>query len=721
MSINIEIQSGKLVFTDTSTNEIYTVIPNEDFSNGTGVNAEAVPHKIARAYVKVAGAGGLTKMYGPVPFSQSMDDIIFSPMTDAANVVEDITLKDMLLAKRNGEGQIDGHYPFDANSTSFMQLMVDTRHNWEHDFFGIYMPDIESNFNIIIDKARIFCQNPNNKLKITLYDLTSQEIINITNILSSIDEIQYVTEEDEIFNFNIENWTQAESTEIDIQTDHYITNTNLLAPVKEIRIGKSVDVYEASGTAENPTYTLITDRIGRWEYTTPAGSYLGSFLTEGDLERLLLIPYIDSNGTNLGWRHVASFENLSIKYDISNDTKISLWQALVESENIYNVIECESYIGATHYIASQDEIVNLIPPWTDLILPEKESTSANQNKFITLQGLKDYDRRLRAWVPIEPGDGNGSMQTPWLFGDGWSANEVSGDRSFALGRGNKVSNWIAGAIGQGLNSPRNLSLTIGEYNDPVPNSYFEIGTGSSDTERQTAFRVLKNGNEPKTLVYGSLEVYNPRDNNNWIVSVNAYPPDKGKTFRGYTQLNGGEYTGEGEEYGNILRFANTCGFGLSGNTDQYFKIWSMNDGPNDDHVCLIPSKNNVMDLGWPDRRFRNIQTNNLYATQIDADELFIQTDAWVSGMLTADKINASQIGTAPSPITNIFTEAIGSHAKPVDNLYANNIYIGPSGSDYIHFDTDYNSNNDTWRLEVTIKDGAYTHVYYLNLDRLQNV
>jgi hypothetical protein len=66
-------------------------------------------------------------------------------------------------------------------------------------------------------------------------------------------------------------------------------------------------------------------------------------------------------------------------------------------------------------------------------------------------------------------------------------------------------------------------------------------------------------------------------------------------------MYGGQYTDENEsEYGNILRFANTCGFGTTTNVEQYFKIWNIwepGSGEGSNHISLIPSVDNTMDLG----------------------------------------------------------------------------------------------------------------------------
>lgn len=625
--------------------------------------AQNISQKIAKAYVKVQGSSGAgNRIYGPVPFSASMNEIRFSPSQED-NVLYERSLKDVLFARftKDTNGVViqdkttnDGYYPFDADSTSFYQILNDTKNEWDEDFFGIYVPNIQKvdvnnlpSIDLILNQPNFSISRSAMTLTISVAnpELIASEINNIPNLIftvqcyegSSAKREQGTVQNAEVKNNKVEITftTSANSVEWEDQAVRVI----LPNVVREFGI---YEVDDNGDAASLPVCILTSDfsasnpaESHRWlvreingNYTIDYGKYVGSFLNPEDITKYLLIPFIDENGACKGWRHVGKNENLYIKYNMDNDAnKVSLWQALVESETYYNAAERESYIGDTYCIASQGEVTNLFKKdgqweWGENFPPDQSSnyvlqtTSAQKNKFVTLQGLQDYDVIFRKrYLPLMPAANGGkeSWESPY------SANEIGthiSDRqtlvsgSFAIGARNKLRHNLSGAIGQGLYSTRDNSLIIGAYNDTSDtSSFFAIGTGISDANRKTAFRVFHNDGEPedKVEVRGGFIVRNAQDNNNWIVSVNAYSPDPGKTLRGYTELNGGQYVNEGEEYGNILRFANTCGFGLSENTDQYFKIWNINDTKKGGrHVSLVPSQPNTMDLGQPNYSFRYI-------------------------------------------------------------------------------------------------------------------
>ena len=81
---------------------------------------------------------------------------------------------------------------------------------------------------------------------------------------------------------------------------------------------------------------------------------------------------------------------------------------------------------------------------------------------------------------------------------GWAigyANEVSGRTSMALGYDNQVSAQKANALGRGLKVTQNFSTAVGTYNavPMVSGDVFVVGSGSSDTIRNTALRVTSDG------------------------------------------------------------------------------------------------------------------------------------------------------------------------------------------------------------------------------------
>jgi len=51
---------------------------------------------------------------------------------------------------------------------------------------------------------------------------------------------------------------------------------------------------------------------------------------------------------------------------------------------LLDLVSGEKYIDPTYLIASQEEVLNIIPEWTDSIEAEKETKSADNNKLVTL-------------------------------------------------------------------------------------------------------------------------------------------------------------------------------------------------------------------------------------------------------------------------------------------------------------------------------------------------
>ena len=80
---------------------------------------------------------------------------------------------------------------------------------------------------------------------------------------------------------------------------------------------------------------------------------------------------------------------------------------------------------------------------------------------------------------------------------GWAigySNEISGRTSMALGYDNQVSAQKANALGRGLKVTQNFSTAVGTYNATMASGdVLVVGTGSSDTTRNTALRVTSDG------------------------------------------------------------------------------------------------------------------------------------------------------------------------------------------------------------------------------------
>lgn len=80
-----------------------------------------------------------------------------------------------------------------------------------------------------------------------------------------------------------------------------------------------------------------------------------------------------------------------------------------------------------------------------------------QNHLLTYEGLADYDKLIKEYIPVAPGDGEDSI----VMG-GNTGNVVTGDRSIALGRDNEVTGDRSITLGKNNEVNTNDSIAIGE-------------------------------------------------------------------------------------------------------------------------------------------------------------------------------------------------------------------------------------------------------------------
>ena len=113
------------------------------------------------------------------------------------------------------------------------------------------------------------------------------------------------------------------------------------------------------------------------------------------------------------------------------------------------------------------------------------NTSSGVNSFAANGGNTASGQNSSAFGTNNDAEANNSV----CFGNG---NTASGANSIAAGSGSTATTFASFAFGTGVNKT-STGIACGQYNADDDGERFSVGTGESDTERETAFAVKANG------------------------------------------------------------------------------------------------------------------------------------------------------------------------------------------------------------------------------------
>lgn len=142
--------------------------------------------------------------------------------------------------------------------------------------------------------------------------------------------------------------------------------------------------------------------------------------------------------------------------------------------------------------------------------------SETKNKLLTYDGLKDYDKLIKEYVPVKPGDGKDSVV---MGGD--NHNIVTGDRGIALGRDNVISALDAVAIGVANTISGVNDITFGVENQVYGENNLVLGSDNNISGINNI--VLGQGLKIEEKIKEELSIYTEAsDMNNSKIAIRAF-------------------------------------------------------------------------------------------------------------------------------------------------------------------------------------------------------